>query len=57
MISCRDMDRAIGIVLVVLFAALVLPTVAALAQAVVPLLVVVLILLFGLRLLLPTRRH
>jgi hypothetical protein len=50
------MDRAIGIVLVLLFAALALPTVAALARSVVPLLVVVLILLFGLRLLMPPQR-
>jgi hypothetical protein len=44
-------DRVIGTVLLFLFGALVLPTVAELAQATIPLLISVLILLFGLRLL------
>jgi hypothetical protein len=50
------MDRAIGTVLLLLFAALALPVVARFVQAIAPLLVAVLILLAGLRLALPPRR-
>jgi hypothetical protein len=48
-------DRAIGIALLLLFAALVLPALAAMVQALVPALVAVLVLLIGLRLVLPPR--